>query len=162
MAIAYCVRKPAATDWRGTARCLATGGLAAEFPRMKPVKRSIAVLIRNGDRILSTRRPDHDDELPGVWGLPAGTFRQSETSHDLIARIGVDKLGVTLTPIRKISEGTQERDAYRLEMELWEAAMQGTPSHSAFQWAPFEILEPGVGQGSLCCELALQKGVRLL
>jgi len=125
---------------------------------MKPVKRSIAVLIRNGDRILSTRRPDHDDELPGVWGLPAGTFRESETLYDLIARIGLDKLGVTLTPIRKICEGTQERDGYRLEMELWEAAMEGTPSHPAFQWAAFEILEPGVSQGSLCCELALKKG----
>jgi ADP-ribose pyrophosphatase YjhB (NUDIX family) len=119
-------------------------------------------LIRNGDCILSTRRPDHDDELPGVWGLPAGTFRESETLHELIARIGTDKLGVTLTPIRKITEGTQEREAYRLEMELWEAAMEGTPSHPAFQWASIEILEPGVRQGSLCCALALQKGVRLV
>jgi len=158
VAIAYGIREPAAIDRRGVARRLATGGLAADFSRMKPVKRSIAVLIRNGDRILSTRRPDHDDELPGVWGLPAGTFRESETLYDLIARIGLDKLGVTLTPIRKICEGTQERDGYRLEMELWEAAMEGTPSHPAFQWAAFEILEPGVREGSLCCELALKKG----
>jgi ADP-ribose pyrophosphatase YjhB (NUDIX family) len=124
---------------------------------MKPVKRSVAVLIHKEDRILSTRRPDHDDELPGVWGLPAGSFREFETLADLVYRIGIEKLGVTLTPIRKLTEGTQERAAYLLQMELWEAKMDGTPTHPAFQWAPFEILQSGVARGSLCCELALKK-----
>jgi len=122
---------------------------------MKPVKRSVAVLIRHDDLILSTRRPDHDDELPGVWGLPAGSFRGSETLEQLISRIGMEKLGVTLTPVRKLSEGMQERPAYRLQMELWESRMEGTPSSSAYRWATLESLEPGVARGSLCCALAL-------
>jgi hypothetical protein len=46
---------------------MAIGRLAAHVSGMKPVKRSVAGLIRNGDFIFSTRRPDHDDELPGVW-----------------------------------------------------------------------------------------------
>ena len=122
---------------------------------MKPVKRSVAVLIRHDDLILSTRRPDHDDELPGVWGLPAGSFRGSETLEQLISRIGMEKLGVTLTPVRKLNEGTQERPAYRLQMELWEATIEGTPKSPAFRWAPLDTLEPGLAQGSLCCALAL-------
>ena len=122
---------------------------------MKPVKRSVAVLIRNNDSILSTRRPDHDDELPGVWGLPAGSFRGSETLQELISRIGVEKLGVKLAPVRKLSEGTQERPAYLLQMELWEATMEGNPATAAYRWAPLETLEPGVTKGSLCCALAL-------
>ena len=36
-----------------------------------PVKHSVAVMIFNGDEVLSVRRPDDDDELPGVWGLQA-------------------------------------------------------------------------------------------
>jgi 8-oxo-dGTP diphosphatase len=121
----------------------------------KSVKRSVAILIRKGDLVLTVRRADDDDELPGVWGLPAGSFRNSESLKDLIARIGQQKLRVVLTPIRKLAEGTQDRAAYRLEMELWEAAMEGTPDRE-FEWSSPEALRPGMAQGSLCCELALE------
>jgi ADP-ribose pyrophosphatase YjhB (NUDIX family) len=121
-----------------------------------PTKRSVAVLIRNGDRILSTRRADDDDELPGVWGLPAGSYRGAESLRDLVARIGKDKLGVTLHPVQKIAQGKQQREGYLLDMELWEAEMSGVPRHPAWQWATTEILEPGKVQGSLCCRLALE------
>jgi 8-oxo-dGTP diphosphatase len=122
-----------------------------------PTKRSVAVLIRNGDRILSTRRADDDDELPGVWGLPAGSYQSAESLRDLVARIGKDKLGVTLRPVHKIAQGQQERERYILDMELWEAEMSGVPRHPAWQWATREILEPGNVRGSLCCRLALEK-----
>ena len=120
----------------------------------KSIKRSVAVLIRKDDFILTVRRPDNDDELPGVWGLPAGSFRSSESLKDLIARIGKQKLGVALTLIRKLAEGTQDRPAYRLQMDLWEVAMEGTPDRE-FEWSSGEALRPGMAQGSLCCELAL-------
>jgi len=121
-----------------------------------PTKRSVAVLIRNGERILSTRRADDDDELPGVWGLPAGSYRDAESLQQLVARIGKDKLGVTLRPVRRITQGTQQRERYILDMELWEAEMSGAPRHPAWQWAAREILEPGKREGSLCCRLALE------
>ena len=121
-----------------------------------PVKRSVAVLIKNESRILAVRRPDDDDELPGVWGLPAGSYRDSETLADLVARIGRDKLGVSLIPVRKLAHGTQTRERYRLEMELWEAEMEGEPQHPAWRWAQSETLQPGESQGSLCCRLALE------
>jgi 8-oxo-dGTP diphosphatase len=123
---------------------------------MQPLKHSVAVLIRNGDRILAVRRPDDDDELPGIWGLPAGSIRGPETVEDLIRRIGRDKLGVELTPIRRIAAGAQDRPAYRLEMELWEVEMHGTPKHPQWQWAELDVLRPGQAQGSLCCDLALR------
>lgn len=52
--------------------------------------------VSNGDQILAIRRPDDDHELPGIWGLPAGTCRGQETAEDVIARIGRDRLGVQL------------------------------------------------------------------
>jgi len=121
-----------------------------------PIKRSVAVLIRNADNFLSTRRSDGDDELPGVWGLPAGSYRGSETLEDLVERIGRDKLEVALRPIRKLAQGRQPRERYILEMELWEAEMFGVPHHPSWQWATAENLEPGKLQGSLCCRLALE------
>src|SRR5688572_6446514 len=121
----------------------------------KPVKHSVAVAIFDGGRILSTRRKSDDDELPGIWGLPAGTRGEGESVQDLIRRIGRDKLGVDLIPIRKLSEGRQTRPGYQLEMELWEASLHGTPSHSEWRWASLETLEPGAAAGSLCCALAV-------
>src|SRR5262249_12852607 len=92
-----------------------------------PVKHSIAVGIYRGTQVLAVRRPENDDELPGIWGLPAGSFRSGETVNDLIRRIGSDKLGTDLVPVRKLASGSQSRSAYRIEMELWEASMDRTP-----------------------------------
>jgi ADP-ribose pyrophosphatase YjhB (NUDIX family) len=122
---------------------------------MLPVKHSVAVVIFRDDQILAIRRREDDDELPGIWGLPAGTLRNSETVTDLIERIGLEKLQVKLTPVRCIAAGAQDRPSYRLEMELWEASMDGTPTHPEWQWASLDILQPGKTAGSLCCELAI-------
>jgi 8-oxo-dGTP diphosphatase len=125
-----------------------------------PIKHSVAVMIFNGGQVLAIRRPDDDDELPGIWGLPAGTCRGAETVDQVIRRIGREKLGVTLDPIRKITFGTQDRPAYRLEMELWEVSMQGAPTYREWKWSRVDVLVSGAHRGSLCCELALRSNKR--
>jgi ADP-ribose pyrophosphatase YjhB (NUDIX family) len=120
-----------------------------------PAKHSVAVIIRKNDHILAIRRPDDDEELPGIWGLPAGTFRDGETIHDLVRRIGEQKLGVDLSPLRKLAEGSQARRTYLLQMELWEASMQGIPNRADWKWADLDLLKPGQEAGSLCCDLAM-------
>lgn len=122
----------------------------------KPVKHSVAVLISKGDKFLAIRRPDDDDELPGIWGLPAGTCRNKETVQDVIARIGRERLGVTLVPYRLLVSGAQDRPGYHLEMELWEALMVGAPHYPERQWASCDVFRPGAEAGSLCCELAIK------
>ena len=124
-------------------------------------KDSVAVMIFNGDRTLAIRRPDDDDELPGIWGLPAGTCRSGETIENVIKRIGRDKLGVNLVPVRKLASGVQGREKYRLEMQLWEAEMEGSPTHPEWKWASVDLLRPGAAAGSLCCELAIQSKSRV-
>lgn len=128
---------------------------------MLPVKHSVAVMIWDGDRILAIRRPENDDELPGIWGLPAGTCRGSETVEDVIRRIGRDKLGVNLTPLRKVEFGVQDRASYRLEMELWEAAMEGIPMHAQWLWTSVDQFRAGAEAGSLCCQLAIDNKGRV-
>ena len=118
-------------------------------------------MVFNSEKVLSVRRSGEDDELPGIWGLPAGTFRGAETIKDLIRRIGRDKLAVELEPVRKLASGRQFRSQYLLEMDLWEAAMKGTPVHPEWRWATIESLRPGAAAGSLCCELAVQKKSRV-
>ena len=127
----------------------------------KPTKHSIALLIRNGDQILLLRRPDDDDELPGIWGLPAGSFKSSETLGEVVRRIGQAKLGVALSSVRKVSEGVQDRPGYRLEMELWEASMEDQPAVKDWKWASWDALKPGRDAASLCCALALKSESRV-
>jgi len=128
---------------------------------MRPVKHSVAVLITEGSQILAIRRPDDDDELPGIWGLPAGTARGSEGPQDVVERIGREKLSVTLVPLRLLASGFQDRAKYRLEMELWEALMDGIPKYAEWRWAPLDLLRPGMEAGSLCCELAIKNQSRV-
>ena len=122
----------------------------------KPSKRSIALVVRNGERILTIRRQDDDDELPGIWGLPAGSFRGQETTQDLAGRIGRDKLGVRVVAGRRLTSGKQDRPAYSIEMDLIEAALDGEPTHPEWKWDSVEVLRDGAGKGSLCCALALE------
>lgn len=112
-------------------------------------------MVVRGDEILAIRRPPDDDELPDVWGLPAGTIRGAETVDELIQRIGRDKLGVRLTRARKVASGVADRPKYRLEMDLWEVSMEGTPTYPEWRWASVELLRPGMAAGSLCCRLAI-------
>jgi hypothetical protein len=124
-------------------------------------KHSIAVMIFKEDKILATYRPEDDDELPDIWGLPAGTCRSTEGPEDVIRRIGRDKLGVLLQPVRLLASGDQDRSDYKLEMELWEASMVGEPTHPNWKWASLESLAPGASKGSLCCTLALKHKSRV-
>jgi hypothetical protein len=126
-----------------------------------PVKHSVAVMVIRGLQILAIRRSESDDELPGIWGLPAGTRRDRETAEDVIVRIGRDKLGVRFSPVRKIASGSQSRANYQLEMELWEASMDGQPAYPEWQWAPVELLRAGAAAGSLCCELGIKNKSRV-
>ena len=128
---------------------------------MRPIKHSVAVVISNGNQTLAVRRAENDDELPGIWGLPAGTCRGAETIQDVIRRIGRDKLGVKLTPIRKLAAGGQDRPAYCLEMELWEVSMDGMPTYPEWRWSSVDVFVPGAAAGSLCCELALKSKSRV-
>lgn len=95
------------------------------------VKRSISLAIRDPARpgmLLLVQRPPDDEDLPDVWGLPAATRAPGETTAAAALRAGRDKLGVDLEIGAVLNEGTKQRDAYRLEMQLIEARIRsGTP-----------------------------------
>lgn len=144
------------------------------------VKRSIALVIRNGKRpgmLLLVQRPSDDEDLPDVWGLPAASLRPGETTADAARRAGRDKLGIDLDVGPVLNEGARDRTAYRLEMQLLEARIRrGTPSTSrepesrsaargdrdgttryqAWRWGPTSELRAGAASGSLCSVLALE------
>ena len=117
-------------------------------------------------RWLLVRRPDDDPDLPGVWGLPAGSHAEGERDEALVRRIGREKLGVGTEDLGRLSEGHADRTGYRLEMRLHAARIvageprvpqfvPGITQYSEWGWKPPVELRDGARRGSLCCRLAL-------
>ena len=151
---------------------------AERVPR--PIKRSVAVMIRHHARpdwVLLVQRPDDDDDLPGVWGLPAASLLGGETALEAALRAGREKLGVMLDVLDVLNEGAHLREAYRLEMQLLHAriisgaprvdatleergadgaAVPGTTRYQAWRWGVITELQEAADLGSLCSRLALE------
>jgi 8-oxo-dGTP diphosphatase len=107
--------------------------------------------------LLLVRRPDDDGDLPGVWGLPAVSLARDESEEEGVLRIGRDKLGVEVRPVRPIgTEGT---------MTDWEAELvSGEPvvpqpgphtQYSELRWGDPAELVPAAREGSLCSRVLL-------
>ena len=135
------------------------------------VKHSVALVIRDTARpgmVLLVQRPDDDEDLPGVWGLPAATLRDGETSRAAARRAGRDKLGVELEIGGVLNGGGRDRGPYRLEMQLMAArirsgalhtgsdATDGTTRYQAWRWGRVAELTAAADRGSLCSRLALE------
>lgn len=136
----------------------------------RPLKQSVSVVIRNPadpSQVLIVLRPPHDDDLPNVWGLPAGSLRPGESWEEVVRRVGLEKLGVQLKAGAELERGTTERRDYRLEMRLFEAEIEkGHPfvpqpdvehtQYTTWKWGTTADLEPAAQRGSLCCRLYLK------
>jgi ADP-ribose pyrophosphatase YjhB (NUDIX family) len=133
------------------------------------LRRAVAAAVRREDGLLlAVLRPDEPgEELPGVWGLPATTLRDGEAPEDGVRRLGREKLGVVLTPLRAIGHGEQSRAGYTLRMIVYEASLAGEPRlpprdvnagvtlHDALDWLPDASFRNAAYQGSLCCQVLL-------
>lgn len=142
---------------------------------MRMTKESIALVIQlpgsaEADEaypVLIVQRPDDDEDLPGAWGLPAGSLRPGESPEDAAARAGLEKLGVHLRIGGTLREGRTSRGGYTLHMRLLAAAIeegaphvpQGVPDvtqYQAWRWGSAEDVVPAAERGSLCSRLYLE------
>lgn len=137
---------------------------------MKSLKTAFAfVIYKDSSRkeILVVKRPE-DDELPGIWDLPATTMQEQESMEEAVVRGGREKLDVELKPVRLLNTGTQDRKEYFLILSNVEAEIvSGSPDvknakttstkYTDWKWSSSEILKDGAEKGSLCCQLFLEK-----
>ena len=97
----------------------------------KPVEHAAFAAVRNPDdaSVLLVERPESDDELGGMWGLPARPIGTTEGVAEAVRRVGTDKLGVELDVGDFLGRGVIDREAYLLHGELYEATLaSGTPT----------------------------------
>jgi 8-oxo-dGTP diphosphatase len=132
---------------------------------LTPLKRSVSLVIEGPAGVLLVRRPDDDDSLPGLWGLPAASLREGESEQEALARAGREKLGVDVEPLRVIGEEEAERAGYRIAMRDWAArivagepevpqAGEGT-QYVEWRWGDPAELAPAARAGSVCGRVLL-------
>jgi hypothetical protein len=131
---------------------------------------SVAAVIRraSGGEFLVVRRPLDDDSLPGVWGLPAVSLAAGELPEAAVRRIGEDKLGVEIDPVRSIGLKYTDRGAYALVlMDVDAILLAGEPDvrlgrgsgtlYVDQRWTEDPtVLRDAAARGSLCCQILLE------
>ncbi len=150
----------------------------------KPTKDAVAAAIgcleHRGQLLLVKRPEEPGEDLPGIWGLPAASLAPSEEHLDAVRRLGRQKLGLALEPVRLLARGHQEREGHTLRMWLYEAiADRGEPAlassstqptrasgpprstagvtyYTGWRWDGPEALAEGAAASSLCCRLFLE------
>jgi 8-oxo-dGTP diphosphatase len=133
---------------------------------VKPLKQSIALVIERPEGMLLVRRPEGDESLAGMWGLPAVTLEPAEAEEAAVRRAGRSKLGVEVRPLRPIGAAHAERPRYRIHMRDWSTEIEsGDPEvpqrgagtqYVALRWGDPAELAPAARAGSLCCRVVLE------
>lgn len=133
---------------------------------MKALKHSVALVVEGPAGVLLVRRPDDDDSLPGLWGLPAVSLEAEEPEHAALLRAGREKLGVEVEPLRLIGEEDADRGDHMILMRDWAARIvAGEPAvpqpgagtqYVDWRWGDPAELEPAARAGSLCARVLLR------
>jgi 8-oxo-dGTP diphosphatase len=133
---------------------------------VKPHKRSVSLVIEGPRGVVLVRRPDDDESLPGVWGLPAVSLERGESEEDAVRRAGRAKLGVALRPLQPLGNVEEERPGYLIRMSDWAAEIEsGDPrvpqpgagtQYDEWRWGGLSELAPAARAGSLCCRVLLR------
>jgi 8-oxo-dGTP diphosphatase len=134
---------------------------------VKPLKRSVALVIEGDRGLLLVRRPPDDESLPGHWGLPAVSLQEGESEQEAVRRAGRAKLGVEVRPVRPVGSEYAERAAYRIEMCDWAVeVVAGEPAvpqpgegtqYVDWRWGDPRELRPAARAGSLCARVLLRE-----
>ena len=122
------------------------------------MKRSISLVIEGAEGILLVRRPDDDESLPGVWGLPAASLRDGESERDAVLRAGREKLGVEVEPLAPLGSEDWMTD-WSVRVVAGEPSVpqpdDGT-QYVGLRWGEPAELAPAARAGSLCARALLR------
>jgi 8-oxo-dGTP diphosphatase len=115
-------------------------------------------VIEGPEGLLLVRRPDDDESLPGVWGLPAVSLVPGEPEEDAVRRAGRDKLGVDVEPLEPVGSEAGMTN-WRVRVSSGEPAVpQPGPKtqYTDLRWGEPAELVPAAREGSLCCRVLLR------
>lgn len=126
----------------------------------KPIRHAVSVVVVNdkGETLFALRSPSKS-EFPLVWSLPSHFVKVDENFEDTVRRIGRNKLGAELEPLKLLNEGYGERPEFRLFMHVFLGKVTtGNPCISSDDFAELKWSEPNKQLSSMermgdCCRL---------
>lgn len=112
----------------------------------KPIKHAVSVVIKdNKNRTLFALRSPNKSEFPLFWSLPSHFVNAEENFEETIIRIGRNKLGVNLEPIKLLNEGHGERPEFILFMHVFAAKIvKGNPCLNSDDFIELKWSEPAL------------------
>ena len=116
------------------------------------------MVIEGAEGLLLVRRPDDDEDLPGVWGLPAVSLAAGESEEEAVRRAGRDKLGVEVEPVERVGRERTMTD-WEARIVSGEPAVPQPGPHTQYAELRFgepADLVPAARRGSLCCRALLR------
>jgi 8-oxo-dGTP diphosphatase len=125
---------------------------------LRSPKRSISLVVESPEGVLLVRRPDDDESLPGVWGLPAASLAEGESQEDAVRRAGREKLGVEVRPVEPVGRELGMTD-WRVEIVAGRPSVpQPGPNtqYAELRWGEIAELVPAAREGSLCSRVLLR------
>lgn len=137
---------------------------------MKPTRISVALFLshpQDPTKFLIVKRPETDDKLPNVWGLPADYMQDGEDPEETAKRVGVDKLSTDVIPESIIGVKMADRGEYVLilmdikaqlsgkEPDVSKATTNGTKYIDQRWTSDISSLIDAASKGSLCSQVIL-------
>ena len=115
-------------------------------------------MIESPEGLLLVRRPEDDDDLPGVWGLPAVSLAPGESEKEAVRRAGRDKLGVEVEPVERVGREQSMTDWVARIVSGRPAVPQPGPhtQYAQLRFGEPSELVPAAREGSLCCRVLLR------
>jgi hypothetical protein len=115
-------------------------------------------VIECPEGLLLVRRPEDDEDLPGVWGLPAVSLAPGESEEEAVRRAGRDKLGVEVEPVKRVGREQSMTDWVARIVSGRPAVPQPGPhtQYAELRFGEPSELVPAAREGSLCCRVLLR------
>lgn len=133
------------------------------------MKKAVALVIwKDADErqeLLGVKRPEDDDDHPGMWGFPATSLDGGESWEDAVHRAAEEKLGVKVEIVRELSIGDQSREEFDIRLKNYEVKIsEGEPEvpqpyggtqYEDWKWMRPQEFRKTAETGSLCTSLLL-------
>lgn len=133
------------------------------------MKKAVALVIwkdsEKQEKLLGVKRPEDDEDHPGMWGFPATSVNQGESWEDAVHRAAEEKLGVEVEIVGELSVGDQKREEFDIRLKNYEVRItDGEPSvpqpnsgtqYVDWRWMRPEEFKKTAETGSLCTSLLL-------